>query len=156
VLVYSAAYHQLIDLAMQATDKRFVNQQPLNPGFLFAVILWPVMQTLMQQQLRETHKLFNAVYHGINTALEKQVKTLMIPRRLTAMIRAMWILQYHLEKRRRSRIYRVFNQRFFRAALDLLQLRAQIGEPVAEAVAWWQQFREGDKETRAQLINELK
>jgi poly(A) polymerase len=148
-------YSQLIELALHATDKRFANRQPLNPGFLFAVILWPVMQELLREHFQQHHKLFVAVYHGMNTALQEQVKTLMIPRRLTAMIRSMWTLQYHLERRRRNRIYRVLNQRFFRAALDFLQLRARVGEPLNEVVTWWFAFRDGDKERRAQLINEL-
>lgn len=148
-------YSQLIELALHATDKRFANRQPLNPGFLLAVILWPVMQDLLHEHFQQHHKLFVAVYHGMNVALQEQTKTLIIPRRLTAMIRSMWTLQYHLEKRRRSRIYRVFNQRFFRAALDFLQLRMQVGEPLHEIVSWWFAFRDGDKEKRAQLIDEL-
>lgn len=152
---HSSAHSKLVDLAMQATDTRFASNQPLNPGFLFAVMLWPVMQEQIKIHYAQHKKLFTAVYHGMNKALEEQMQSLMIPRRLTAMMRSMWILQYHLERRRKKRIYRIFNQRFFRAAFDFLLLRAQIGEPVGEIAQWWQQFRDGDKETRARLIDDL-
>lgn len=149
-------YTKLIEIALEATDKRFNQQQPLNPGFLLAVLLWPVMQELLQEHLQRHRKLFIAAHHGMSTALQEQMKTLMIPRRLTAMIRSMWTLQYHLERRRHSRIYRIFNQRFFRAAVDFLQLRVQVGEPLNECLQWWLKFREGDKQLRTQLMDELK
>lgn len=155
IALNNPVYPKLIRLATEATDQRFLQKKSLNPGFLLAVILWPVMQQLFQKDYQQHQRLFTAVYHGMNEALSGQTKTLVIPRRLTAMIRMMWMLQYHLERRRRSRIFRIFSQRYFRAAFDLLQLRAEAGENLAPIVDWWQKFRDGNKEKREQLLDEL-
>ncbi|AML49724.1 hypothetical protein AYM02_10655 [Coxiella burnetii] len=148
-------YENLIKLALKVTDERFHNQQSLNPGFLFAIFLWPPVQELMQQHFKKHKRLFPALYHGINTALQRQVTILPLPRRLTAMMRSVWMLQYHLERRRHTRVYRIAQQRFFRAAFDFLELRERAGEPLTEIVYWWRAFRDGTSKQREQLINEL-
>ncbi len=149
-------YARLIELAMQATDERFASEQSLNPGFLFGVLLWPVVQNLLQKYEQQYHRFFPALHHGIGSAIRHQAETLPIPRRLTDMMRSVWMLQYHLERRRPSRVYRIFNQRFFRAAFDLMQLRAEAGEPLNEQVSWWRAFQDGTKEERDRLIDEIK
>ena len=148
-------YATLIELAMQATDERYANQQSLNPGFLFGVLLWPVVQDLLQRHYREHRRWFPALYHGVSTALRYQSETVPMPRRLTAMMRSIWTLQYHLERQRPSRIYRIFHQRYFRAAIDFLQLRAKAGEPLHDIVTWWRTFQEGSQRDRERLIDEL-
>ncbi len=109
----------------------------------------------MQQHFKKHKRLFPALYHGINTALQRQVTILPLPRRLTAMMRSVWMLQYHLERRRHTRVYRIAQQRFFRAAFDFLELRERAGEPLTEIVYWWRAFRDGTSKQREQLINEL-
>lgn len=149
-------YRSLIELALKATDERYYKNQTLNPGFLLAIFLWPMVQGLMEQYLKKHKRLFSSLYHGINQALYFQTQTLTIPCRLTAMMRSVWLLQYHLERRRRNRIYRIANQRFFQAAFDFLELRERAGEPLTEIVCWWRIFRDGNTKQREQLIDELK
>lgn len=146
----------LIELAMRATDKRFANQKSLNPGFLLGVLLWPVVQGLLDEHLKKHGRLFQALYYGINRALDHESEALLIPRKLTGMMRSIWTLQYHLERRRIKRIYRIFQQRYFRAAFDFLALRAQAGEPLQELVNWWQAFQEGNKKEKESLIESLR
>ncbi|WP_100623280.1 polynucleotide adenylyltransferase PcnB [Candidatus Coxiella mudrowiae] len=149
-------YRSLIELALKATDERYYKNQTLNPGFLLAIFLWPMVQGLMEQYFKKHKRLFSSLYHGINQALYFQTQTLTIPCRLTAMMRSVWLLQYHLERRRRNRIYRIANQRFFQAAFDFLELRERAGEPLTEIVCWWRIFRDGNTKQREQLIDELK
>ena len=148
-------YESLFEFALKATDQRYSKNRTLNLGFLFAIFLWPVVQELMQQYFKKYKRLFPSLYHGINTALRQQVEILAMPRRLTTMVRSVWLLQYHLERRRRSRIYHIVKQRFFRAAFDFLELREQVGEPLTEIVCWWRAFRDGNQKQREQLIDEL-
>ena len=148
-------YEPLVILAMYATDERFANQQSLNPGFLLGILLWPVVQQLLQQHFKKHKRLFPALHHGINLALEQQLKTVLIPRRLTIMMRSVWTLQYHLERRRSKRIFHVFYQRYFRAAFDFLALRAEAGEPLQALVDWWQLFQDSDKAERQCMIQAL-
>ena len=148
-------YENLTKFALKATDDRYHNEQNLNPGFLFAVFLWPLVQELMQQYLKKHKRLFLALHHGIDVALQRQMEVLLLPRRLTAMMRSVWLLQYHLERRRLGRVQRITQQRFFRAAFDFLELRERAGDPLTEIVCWWKAFRDGDAKQREQLINEL-
>lgn len=149
-------YLRLIELVLQATDRRYHQGQTLNPGFLFGVFLWPVVQDHLQKQNKQRERLFQALHHGISIAIQSQSKTLPIPRRLIAMMRSMWTFQYHLERRRASRIHHIFHQRFFRAAFDFLKLRAESGEPLAEIVQWWQTFQDAANQQRDRLIDALK
>ena len=148
-------YKRFIELAMGATDERFRQEKSLNPGFLLGVLLWPMVQKLLAEHLKKNKRLFPALYYGINMTLEKQCETLLIPRRLTAMMRAVWTLQYHLERRRSKRIYRIFYQRYFRAAFDFLALRAKAGEPLQELVAWWQDFQESNTAEKQRMVERL-
>ena len=148
-------YKSLLEFTLKATDQRYNKNRTLNPGFLFSIFLWPVVQELMQQHFKKYKRLFPSLYYGINMALRQQVETLAIPRRLTTMMRSVWLLQYHLERRRRSRIYHIAEQRFFRAAFDFLELRERAGEPLMETVCWWRVFRDGNQKQRKQLIDEL-
>ena len=148
-------YENLIKFALKATDERYNNKQSLNPAFLFAIFLWPTVQELMQQHFKKYKRLFPALYYGINTTLQRQMTVLNLPHRLMTMMRSIWLLQYHLECRRCDRIYRITQQRFFRAALDFLELRKRAGEPLSELVYWWKVFRDGTDEQRTQLIDEL-
>lgn len=81
-------YQRLIELAMQATDERFAGQRSLNPGFLLSVLLWPVVQGLLAEHFKKHGRLFPALHYSINVALEKECEPLLIPRRLTMMMRS--------------------------------------------------------------------
>jgi poly(A) polymerase len=148
-------YVTLIELAMKATDTRFHQGQSLNPGFLLGVLLWPVVQARLEAHFQQHGKWFPALHAGIQETFATQLDTLFIPRRFTAMIRSMWVLQYHLERRRGKRIFHIAEQRFFRAAFDFLALRAQAGEPVQPLVDWWARFQACKHKARLNMIKAL-
>ena len=150
-------YQQLIELAMRATDERFASRKSLNPGFLLSILLWPLVQESLNKHVKQYGKFFPALHYGINVTLDKQLMNLMIPRRLTNMMRSIWILQYHLEKRRPTRIDRIYFQRYFRAAFDFLVLRAKSGDPIQASVDWWREFQEQDDAVaRENMIQRLR
>ena len=65
------------------------------------------------------------------------------------------MLQDHLERRRSRRVYRLTSHRYFRAAFDLLCLRAEVGEVPVKIANWWQRFQEAEPQGRRQLLKEL-
>lgn len=150
-----AADTQLIKLAMLATDERFANKQSLNPGFLLAILLWPALQLSLMEQQQKSRYFYQTFHTAMDELLKKQMKTISIPKRLTAMMRAVWLLQYHLMKRRGKRAYRALSHRYFRAAYDFLELRAKSGEPYQEIVDWWREFQEAGHERREELLESL-
>ncbi len=148
---------QFILLAMQATDERFVNDQSLNPGFLLAVLLWPAVQLKVEQQRKEQGKRLHQVLHSsIEEVFNKQLETIMIPKRLNVMMGAVWLLQYHLMRRRDKRVYRTLSHRYFRAAYDFLELRVKSGEKEHEEVyQWWKRFQSADSQEQAGMVQKL-
>ena len=146
---------QLIKLAIKATDERFANGQSLNPGFLMAVLLWPAVQHKMDQAEAEHKQLFIALHSAMDDVLNKQLETVSIPKRLTTMMRAVWMLQFHLLRRRGKRVFRTLSHRYFRAAYDFLDLRAKSGEDLAEQAHWWKRFQNESQEERLQMVDKL-
>ncbi len=150
------ATKRMLKLAIQETDKRFHEGKSLNPSYLLAVFLWPAFQLELNKQLDEGSKLYQVLHHVMHDVIAKQSETVMIPRRMEAMIRSVWLMQYQLERRRRSRIYHIAGHRYFRAALDFLELRAKSGTPVGKLAKWWREFEKAGTSKRQKILKALK
>lgn len=138
---------------MLETDRRYQEQNSLNPGFLLAVLLWlPLEKTLVESTEKRFHL---ALRHAVEQVLEKQGEILTIPHRLSAMMRSIWLLQFYLIKPRKKRVYRTLFHRYFRAAFDFLALRVKSGDPHQNILDWWTRFREADANIRQQMLNEM-
>lgn len=137
---FNKKQQKLLELAMQATDQRFAEKMSLNPGFLLSILLWPVIQVILNEKNEE--KLSFRLHYAIQKVLKLQNKALMIPKRFTEMMRSIWTLQYHLEYSRKNRIEKILEHRYFRAAHDFLKLRAQSGENLREIADRWQRLRD--------------
>lgn len=148
-------YEKLILLALKATDERFHHGKSLNPGFLLSIFLWPVFEEKMAELLKQKKKFFHALDIAITTVIEEQCETLKMPRRLTAMIRSIWLLQFYLEKRRANRVQRVLSDRYFRAAYDLLELRVINGEKLGPVFDWWRKIRSVNSREQLKMIEGL-
>ncbi len=146
---------QLIQLAVKATDTRFHQGQSLNPGFLMAILLWPAIQNEFEADWAKELRWHQIVPEAIDRVLAKQLETVSIPKRLTAMMRSVWLLQYHLLRRRGRRVYRCLSHRYFRAAYDFLELRVQSGEQFTEEYEWWKHFQKVNVQERAQMVKKL-
>ncbi len=55
--------------------------------------------------------------------VDEQVKTVAIPRRFTAMVREVWQLQMRMTRRTGARAFKTLDEKKFRAAFDLLEMR---------------------------------
>lgn len=165
-VLFPATYHsikkrdnncdtKLIQLAVKATDLRFQQGLSLNPGFLMAILLWPAIQNEFEADWAKELRWHQVVPEAIDSVLAKQLETVSIPKRLTAMMRSVWLLQYHLLGRRGRRVYRCLSHRYFRAAYDFLELRVQSGEPFKDEYEWWKRFQKVSVQERAQMVKKL-
>lgn len=143
---------RLLELACKNTDKRIQQGKTVSPAFLFAVFLWPTVQTKAQQLIAQHTPTFIAYQHAVSYALSKQQKLITIPRRYSTTIREIWDLQHRLLQRRPFMLHRLMNHPRFRAAYDFLLLRAKMKEIDVEIAHWWTRFLEADDDTRKQLI----
>jgi poly(A) polymerase len=145
----------LIILAMKATDERFVDGRSLNPGFLLSILLWPAVQYILDTEGENFKYFYQALHYAIDQVLKVQNETLRIPKRFTAMMRTVWVLQYQLIRRRGKRVYRTLEHRYFRAAYDFLILRVDAGESHADVVDWWLNFQKDNAQHRKQMVDDL-
>lgn len=146
---------RLIVQSLFNTDYRIQNKLGVNPGFLLAVILWPVLSyRLLSLPEKAQRKRFN-VRLEIDKLLKDQRRHIMIPKRFIGMIRDIWQLQNHMERPYPRHILRIANHRYFRAAVDFIELRVVAGEPFSDQAKWWRQFRESDIEERLAMKQAL-
>ncbi len=123
-----AYYLALISKSCENTDERLRQHLSLNPAFLFAVLMWPAIQTKVEQHIKEGKKPYLAFEHGVNETISRQLKTVAIPKRHMGVAREIWSLQRAIEKRiHRNMLWALAHPRF-RAAYDFLLLRLHAGE----------------------------
>jgi len=146
---------KLIILAMKATDERFADGRSLNPGFLLSILLWPAVQYVLDTEGENFKHFYQSLHYAIDQVLKVQNETLRIPKRFTAMMRTVWVMQYQLIRRRGKRVYRTLGHRYFRAAYDFLKLRVDAGEPHADVVDWWRHFQKDNTKHRKKMVDEL-
>ncbi len=134
----------LIEQSMQNTDKRIAQGKGVTPGFLFAVLLWRDFHA-RQQELLQEHKPHEAGLIAADAAFYTQAQITTVPRRISQFAKDAWLLQDRLIARRPRTINRLMSQQRFRAAYDLLVLRADSGESeLFPAAAWWTEYQERD------------
>ena len=145
---------KLIEATLISTDDRIAIGKSVTPAFFFAAILWQPI-TIKAESLHEKYKPFAALDVAIDKILNKQIKTVMIPRRFTNSMRDIWRMQHSLTNYSGNRVYRTAQNNRFRAAYDLLLLRNQSGEDLQQHCDFWTNFQTADDETRQQMIDNL-
>lgn len=145
---------RMLEHALDSTDLRIVNQQRVNPAFLFAAMLWYPLETRAEQISFESGlSYYDAIMIAANDILDEQVKTIAIPRRHTATIRDIWQLQLRLSRRSGNRAFKMLELPKFRAGFDLLKMRAEIeGGQLAELANWWEDFQQSNQESQIRMV----
>jgi poly(A) polymerase len=143
-----------VSRGLDSTDQRVRDGKPVNPAFLFAVLLWePVRlrQGLLEQQEQESAA---AVHQAASEVLARQQDHVAVPKRFALQMREIWSLQHRFEARRGKRPFRLLGHPRFRAAYDFLLLRAQAGEVEQELVDWWTRFQGVGADERGHMTRE--
>jgi poly(A) polymerase len=134
-----ASSRALILKAMGNTDARIARGKPVTPAFLLGALLWPAVAA-------KGHAIASSGAHDgspINAAgqevLAITLQRVAIPKRFSIPMREIWELQPRLEKCSSKRVKSVLAQRRFRAAFDLLLLRAESSDQLKSAVVFWEE-----------------
>lgn len=145
----------MIQLALKNTDTRLQEAKTINPAFMLAVWYWPVFLKQQQKSLQH-HPEAIAFDMAAQKTLEIAVKHLHIPKRLTAVMRDIWYLQYRFEQPLQKRLcFSLLEHAKFRAGYDFLLIRAQAHAQDQALADWWQRFYEGDENCRLALLSEV-
>lgn len=146
----------LIVLALESTDSRLKESKPVTPAFLFAVLLWfPLKKVMAELQQDDSLDALNALEQAMSIVLSEQCKITVIPKRFTQVIREMWLLQFRFEKRTGQRAYQLMEHPRFRAAFDLLALRALSGDESMDLADWWTTFQTSEPQAQNKMIQAL-
>jgi poly(A) polymerase len=128
----------LLRAGLANTDRRLKEDLPITPMFLFAVLLWHPIQT-RATQMRERGKLseIESLLRSCDEVVSELQSYMSYPRRFSIPMKDIIVMQRRFQNRRGARSLRLLTHKRFRAAYDLLLLRAQIGEVEKELADWW-------------------
>ncbi len=143
---------QFLQFALESTDTRVRTRKPVNPAFLFAVILWFPMKIRAKILQNSGIDPLPALDQAASQVFSEQCKLIMIPKRHTQVIRDIWHLQTKFAKRSGTKAYHLLQHPRFRAAYDFFVLRALAKEESLEIAKWWTTFQEVDEASQEQMI----
>ncbi len=143
---------RFVTLALAQTDERVQSGRPVSPAFLFAALLWHEVLAASKARQAKGERPLPALEAAMDKVLDAQFEKLALTRKLTAIMREVWVMQPRFEHRGGQRPYRLLESPRFRMAYDFLALRAASGEVSAELEAWWRAFQAADAETRQAML----
>jgi poly(A) polymerase len=137
------------------TDERAVAGRPLTPTFLLALLLYgPIAQIIESMPPEKWHEL-SAIGDACDRAVRQAQVHLTIPKRFSLGLSEMFSLQPRLEHPSGRRALRLLTHPRFRAAYDLLLLRAEFGLASPEMARWWTQVQEVPHEEQGRMADAL-
>ncbi len=147
--------HPFINQALVKTDQRVRAQKPISSGFLFACLLWHLLQQRWEQRKARGELEIPSLFAAMDDIFDQQLEHMSIPRKIISDIREIWAVQPRFEKRNGKYPWRLIEHQRFRAALDFLELRANTDSSYTELARWWRDFYESAPEQRNQIIQNL-
>jgi poly(A) polymerase len=139
---------EFIETALANTDRRVMQDQPVTPMFMFAVLLWgPVRERadelMAGQQMSEAQALVAAA----NELAIAQNARIAVPKRFSFPMREIMQMQLRFARRQAKRAQSLLDHRRFRAAYDLLLLRVILGEVDQATADFWTTIQAGRPQT---------
>ena len=131
------ARSQFLEGALANTDERVSEGLPVTPMFLLGVFLWGPVADRAAVLTAEGMSDFQALALAADELTREQVERLAVPRRFSIPMREMIQLQARFEKTTGARAQAFLESKRFRAAYDLLMLRARVGNADAGLAHWW-------------------
>ncbi len=128
----SKKYILLITNSLSNTDDRIKKNKPITPAFLFAVLLWPVLDSFKKEFNKK-----NLYKDEVQNIINEQLKTVAIPKRFIPSMKDIWYLQKKLENFSAQKSLQTINHPRFRAAYDFLILRSSVDINLKEKSSYW-------------------
>ena len=137
------------------TDERVLADRPVTPTFLFALLLYGPIAGFIEASPPERWHELSTILDACDRAIREVQQRISLPKRFSLGMREMFGLQPRLEHPRGRRALRVLEHPRFRAAYDLLLLRAQFGLASKEIAQWWTRIQEVSAEERGRMADAL-
>lgn len=99
----------------------------------------PLLETAQKIAQESGLTYHDAFALAMNDVLDEACRSLAIPKRLTTLTRDIWQLQLRMSRRQGKRAWKLLEHPKFRAAYDLLALRAEVerNAELQRLVKWW-------------------
>jgi poly(A) polymerase len=146
---------QLLLSGLKNTDARVIEDKPVTPTFLFALLLYGPVAAIIEATPPERWHELATILDACDQAMREAQTHIAIPKRFALGVREMFALQPRLEHPRGRRALRALEHPRFRAGYDLLLLRAEFGLAPPEMAAWWTHLQEVPAEERGHMADAL-
>jgi poly(A) polymerase len=146
---------QLLRAGLASTDARVAEGKTVTPTFLFTLLLYGPIAEHIERQPPQKWDEVATILDACDRAVHDAQRRVQIPRRFALGLREMFALQPRLEHPRGKRSLGLLGQSRFRAAYDLLLLRAQVGIALPEVAQWWTRLQQVGEEERLQMLAAL-
>ena len=146
---------KLLMQGLKNTDARVAADKPVTPSFLFALLLYGPIAGVIESTPPERWHELATILDACDQATREAQARLAIPKRFSLAVREMFALQPRLEHPRGRRALRLLEHPRFRAAYDLLLLRAEFGLAPRERAEWWTHLQEVSAEERGKMTDAL-
>jgi poly(A) polymerase len=150
-----SAVEKLLMAGLANTDERVQAGKSVTPTFLFTLLLYGPIAAYIEKQPQENWGDVGTILDGCEHALREAQKRVTIPKRFSLGVRDMFALQPQLENPRSRRVLRLIEQPRFRAAYDLLLLRAAVGMASRELAEWWTALQAAGPQQRMEMAQAL-
>jgi len=145
----------LVPHALANTDSRILDNKPVTPAFLYAVLLWGPLQQIMKRYLERGQAPAEALRDASREVLTAQLDCTALPKRFSVPMREIWTMQPRFERRRGKMAFKLLAHERFRAAYDFLLLRVEAGEAEQSLADWWTEFQECDEQQKQTMVRAL-
>jgi poly(A) polymerase len=138
---------KFVRAALADTDARVAAGKPVAPSFMLAAMLWHDVLEGWQQRQAAGESAFAALQEAIDAAFDARIGDISGRGKLAVDMREIWMLQPRFERRSGNSALSLLEQPRFRAGLDFLRLRGEVGEADPALAAWWETlYAAGDDE----------
>jgi poly(A) polymerase len=96
---------------------------------------------------------FPALQAAIDAAFDARIGDISGRGKLAIDMREIWMLQPRFERRASSSALALLEQPRFRAGLDFLRLRGEVGEAEPTLAAWWEALYQASDEQRRDILD---
>ncbi len=149
---------KMLAQVLKNTDNRIQNDMRVNPAFLFAAMFWyPQLESAQRIAQESGLTYYDAFALSMNETLDEVCRALAIPKRITTLIRDIWQRQLGMSRRHGKRAWNLMGHPEFRAAYDLLALRADVehNRELQSLTHWWGEFQAAAPVEQKTMMNTL-
>jgi len=147
---------KFVQLALADTDARVAAGKPVAPSFMLAAMLWHDVQDGWQKRQDAGESPFPALQAAIDAAFDARIGDISGRGKLAVDMREIWMLQPRLERRAANAAPTMLEQPRFRAGLDFLRLRAEVGEADPALARWWEALFAADDHERRRMLDAIR